>query len=178
MANSILDGADCVGLCDEVSKGDYPQNALTCLGKIMVETEKTMNHKKIYNDMLMYTPTPVPNAEAMAQTVCLSLLEQKDIVLVVNITDTGKLPRLISKYRPAQKVLSSGPDNVLRVMAPLRGVQCFCHPDLTSANALKYQIEEAKGMKLCKIGDKVAIVTSKNDDQENEENDFKIMIVN
>ena len=33
-------------------------------------------------------------------------------------------------------------------------------------------------MKLCKIGDKVAIVTSKNDDQENEENDFKIMIVN
>ena len=42
----------------------------------MVETEKTINHKKIYNEMLMYTPTPVPNAEAMAQTIGLSLLEQ------------------------------------------------------------------------------------------------------
>lgn len=75
VANCILDGADCIGLSDEVSKGDYPQVALTCLGKICVETEKTINHKKIYNDMLMYTPTPVPNSEAMAQTVCLTLLE-------------------------------------------------------------------------------------------------------
>ena len=144
----------------------------------MVETEKTINHKKIYNEMLMYTPTPVPNAEAMAQTIGLSLLEQQDIVLVVNMTETGKLPRLISKYRPSVKVLSAGPENVLRAMAPLRGVHCFQHPDLASANAMKYQIEEAKGMKLCKIGDKIAIVTSKNDDMETEENDFKIMVVN
>lgn len=54
----------------------------------------------------------------------------------------------------------------------LRGVRTFIHPDLKAENACKHMIEEAKGMGLCKIGDKVAIVTSSNDDQENEENDY------
>ena len=63
-------------------------------------------------------------------------------------------------------------------MAPLRGVQAFSHPDLSSENALKYMIEEGKVMKLCKIGDKVAAVTSSNDDMENEVNDFQLMQVN
>jgi len=49
-------------------------------------------------------------------------------------------------------------------MAPLRGVQNFIHPDLESENAIKYMIEEAKVMKLCRIGERVAVVTSKNDD--------------
>ena len=174
LANCILDGVDCIHLTDEVSKGDYPINAVTCLGRIAVETEKTLNHKKIYNDILEYTPTPVPNAEAMAQTVCLSLIENQDVTLIVNMTESGKLPRMISKYRPAVKVLSTAHDNVLRSMAPLRGVQNFQHPDIESENAIKYMIEEAKVMKLCKIGDKIAIVTSKNDDHENEVNDFKL----
>jgi pyruvate kinase len=66
LANCMLDGVDCIQLGDEVSKGDYPVNAVTCLSRIAVETEKTLNHKKIYNDILMYTPPPVSNAEAMA----------------------------------------------------------------------------------------------------------------
>lgn len=57
-------------------------------------------------------------------------------------------------------------------MGLLRGVRTFIHPDLKAENACKHMIEEAKGMGLCKIGDKVAIVTSSNDDQENEENDY------
>ena len=62
----------------------------------------------------------------------------------------------------------------MRQMQPLRGVHVFSHPDLASENAIKYMIEEAKVMKLCKIGDKVAVVTSSNDDQPNEENDFTV----
>lgn len=168
IGNAISDGADCICLGDEVGKGDYPVNALSHLAKICVETEKTMNHKKVYADLLMYTPTPVSNAEAMAQTVCQTLLERNDVTLIVNTTSTGKIPRLLSKYRPAIKVLSAAPDNILRQMAPLRGVQVFSHPDLNSENAIKYMIEEGKVMKLCKIGEKVAIVTSSNDDMENE----------
>lgn len=178
LGNCVADGADCICLGDEVAQGDYPVNALTCLAKICVETERTQNYKKMYNDLLLYTPTPVSNAEAMAQTVCQTLLERDDVALIVNMTTTGKLPRLLSKYRPAVKVLSAAPDNILRLMSPLRGVQVFSHPDIGADNAVQYMIEEAKVLKLCKIGDKVAIVTSSNDDQPNEENDFKIMQVN
>ena len=56
LGGSIIDGADCICLGDEVAKGDYPVNALTCLAKICVESEKTMNLKKVYSDLLMYTP--------------------------------------------------------------------------------------------------------------------------
>ena len=70
LGGCVTDGADVICLGDEVSKGDSPVQALACLTKIIVESEKTLNHKKIYNDHLMYTPQPVPNAEAMTQTVC------------------------------------------------------------------------------------------------------------
>ena len=106
------------------------------------------------------------------------MLERSDVTLIVNITGTGKLPRLLSKYRPSVKILAAGPENVLRTMTLLRGVPAFSHPDLNSDNAIKYMIEEAKVMKLCKIGEKVAVVTSSNDDMENEVNDFQIMAVN
>lgn len=168
LGNAITDGADCICLGNEVGNGDYPANALTHMSKICVETEKTMNHKKVYADLLMYTPTPVPNAEAMAQTVCQTLLERDDVALIVNMSNTGKVPRLLAKYRPKAKILSAAPDNILRLMAPLRGVQVFSHPDMSSDNAIKYMIEEGKVMKLCKIGDKVAVVTSSNDDTDSE----------
>lgn len=100
LANCIADGADCISLGDEVAVGDFAQNVVTALAKICAETERTQNYKKIYNDLLMYTPTPVSNAEALAQTVCQSTIEQK-VTLIVNITMTGKLPRLMSKYRPS-----------------------------------------------------------------------------
>ena len=48
----------------------------------------------------------------------------------------------------------------------------FYHPDIASENAIKYMIEEAKDRKLCKIGQKVAIVQPKNEDTELEENEF------
>ena len=60
--------------------------------------------------------------------------------------------------------MTSAPDRVLRSMSILRGVILFPHPDMHSENAVRYMIEEAKVMNLCKIGDKVAVVTSTNDD--------------
>lgn len=116
LSSCITDGADCITLGQEIANGDYPVNALTCLAKICVEAERTLNYKKMYNDLLMYTPAPVSNAESMAQTVCQTILDQEGIVLIINITNTGKLPRLLSKYRPSCKILSAGPESVLKQM--------------------------------------------------------------
>ena len=56
LGGCIIDGADCICLGEELANGDNPVNALTCLAKICVESEKTLNTKKMYNDLLMYTP--------------------------------------------------------------------------------------------------------------------------
>jgi len=79
VANAILDGTDCVMLSGESANGDYPINAVTIMAKICVEAEKTINYRRLFNDIKLYTPPPVGTAEAVASAVCSAVLDQKDI---------------------------------------------------------------------------------------------------
>jgi pyruvate kinase len=105
VANAVLDGTDCVMLSGESAGGDYPIQAVTIMSKCCVEAEKTLNYKRQYNDIKMYTPGPVGTTEAVASAVCSAVLDQKDIALIIVLTETGKLARLVSKYRPEVKIL-------------------------------------------------------------------------
>ena len=106
VANAVLDGTDCVMLSGECANGDYPINAVTIMAKICVEAEKTINYKRSYADLKSFTPVPVNTAEAVAAAVCSAVLDQKDITLIVVLTDSGKLARLVSKYRPEVNILA------------------------------------------------------------------------
>ena len=75
VANCVLDGADCLSLDQETANGDYPINAVSFLSKITVETEKTLNYKKIYNDIKLYSPSPAGGAESVAAAVNLAVQE-------------------------------------------------------------------------------------------------------
>lgn len=105
VANAVLDGTDCVMLSGESAGGEYPIQAVTIMSKICVEAEKTINYRRQYNDLKLYTPGPVCTTEAVASAVCSAVLDQKDIKLIIVLTETGKLARLVSKYRPEVKIL-------------------------------------------------------------------------
>jgi len=123
VANAILDGSDCVMLSGETANGDYPINAVSIMAKIAVEAEKTTNYRRLYNDIKLYTPAPVGTAEAVASAVCSAVLDQKDISLIIALTDTGKLARLISKYRPEVNILACCVNgHVVRQLNTVRGV--------------------------------------------------------
>lgn len=55
VANAVLDGSDCVMLSGECANGDYPINAVSIMSKICVEAEKTINYKRMFNDMKLYS---------------------------------------------------------------------------------------------------------------------------
>merc|ERR1711957_903262 len=55
VANAVLDGTDCVMLSGECANGDYPINAVSIMSKICVEAEKTINYKRMFNDMKLYS---------------------------------------------------------------------------------------------------------------------------
>ena len=76
------------------------------MAKICVEAEKTLNYRRVYNDLKLYTPGPVGTTEAVASAVCSAVLDQKDIALIIVLTETGKLARLTAKYRPEVKILA------------------------------------------------------------------------
>jgi pyruvate kinase len=106
VANAVLDGTDCVMLSGESANGEYPIQAVTIMAKTCVEAEKTMNYRKLYNDMKLKTPVPEGTAEDIASAVCSAVLDSKDIALIIVLTDTGKIARLVSKYRPEVKILA------------------------------------------------------------------------
>jgi pyruvate kinase len=99
VANAILDGVDCVVLGDETASGDYPINAVSILAKCCVEAEKTIDYKKVFNDLRLYSPAPYGTAESVAQAAVSSVLDLK-IDQIVVVTETGKLARLVAKYKP------------------------------------------------------------------------------
>jgi pyruvate kinase len=100
VANAVIDGTDCVMLSGESANGDYPIQAVSILAKICVEAEKTMNYRRLYNDLKKRTAGPLGTTEAFASAVCSTVLDQKDIALIIVLTESGKLARLVSKYRP------------------------------------------------------------------------------
>lgn len=77
VANAILDGVDCVVLGDETASGDYPINAVSILAKCCVEAEKTIDYKKTFNDLKLYSPAPYGTAESVAQAAVSSVLDLK-----------------------------------------------------------------------------------------------------
>jgi pyruvate kinase len=126
VANAVLDGTDCVMLSGECANGDYPINAVSIMSKICVEAEKTINYKRMYFDIKNYTPAPVSTAEAVASAMCSAVLDQPDISLIIVLTESGKLARLVSKYRPEVQIFGCSINaHVVQQMNSMRGVIGF-----------------------------------------------------
>ena len=75
VANAVLDGTDCVMLSGESANGEYPINAVQIMSKICVEAEKTLNYRRVYDDIKLHTAGPVGTAEAVASAVCSAVLD-------------------------------------------------------------------------------------------------------
>jgi len=63
---AVSDGVDVVMVGNETASGDFPVPVVNCLCKIVIEAEKMLNNKKILNDLILYTPAPICNAESVA----------------------------------------------------------------------------------------------------------------
>lgn len=128
VANAVLDGADCVMLSGETAGGQYPMESVGIMAKICREAEAMIDYRKIFLDMRHYTPTPLTTAESVAAAAVSTVLDLS-IDLVIVLTDTGKIARLVAKYRPRVPILAcsvSAP--VVRQLNTSRGVQGYKIP--------------------------------------------------
>lgn len=176
VANAVLDGTDCVMLSGESANGDYPTNAVTIMSKCCLEAENTLNYRRIFQDTKDHTPAPVATAEAVAAAACSAVLDL-NIDLIVVLTDSGKLARLVSKYRPNKNILACSINaSVVRQMNACRGVQGLKIPTFQGTdNVIQFVISEAKKMGACKAGNKVAVIHGTNEETHDESNIFKIL---
>jgi pyruvate kinase len=164
-------------LSGECANGDYPINAVSIMSKICVEAEKTINYKRMFNDIKNYTPVPVSTAEAVASAMCSAVLDQSDISLIIVLTESGKLARLVSKYRPEVQILACSINaHVVQQMNSMRGVIGFKLATFQGQeNVIQQIIASAKQMNLAKPGSKIAVIHGTQEDTPDESNQMKIL---
>ena len=177
VANAVLDGTDCVMLSGESAGGDYPINAVTIMSKICVEAEKTLNYKLIFNNIKLYTAGPFSTNEAVSSAVVSAAIDQPDIGLIVVLTETGNVVRLVSKYRPQVKIVCASTNaQTLSQTNCLRGVIPLQIDSLAANDALFTKVCMAcKEQKLVKTGSNVAFIHGTNEETPDESNIMKIV---
>jgi len=178
VANAVLDGTDCVMLSGETAGGDYPINSVTIMSKCSAEAERCTDYKRTFNDIKMFTPAPVSTAEALAASAVNTALDL-DIDLIVVLTDTGHMARLVSKYRPSIPILACSVSlSVIRQLNVCRGVTGYKIPSYQGTdNLISLVLKQAKEQHLCKPGRKVITIHGTSEETPDESTIMKIITV-
>ena len=176
VANAVLDGSDCVMLSGETAGGAYPIESVTIMARIACEAELMFDYERLYNDIRAFTSTPSLTAESIA-AACASAALSLNIDLIIVLTDTGRIARLVAKYRPKQIILAcSVSAHVVRQMNLSRGARGFKVPSFQGTDSLlQVVIKAAKDMGLCKSGNKAITIHGTHEEGPDESNVMEIL---
>lgn len=178
VANAVLDGTDAVMLSGESANGAYPIQAVTIMSKCCAEAERCIDYKRTFNDIKLFTPSPVSTSEALAAS-CVSTVQDLNVDLIIVLTDTGHLARLVAKYRPQVPILACSVSlSVIRQLNYTRGVIAFKVPSYQGTdNLLALTVQQAKERGLCKPGRKVISLHGTDEETPDESSILKIIDV-
>jgi len=104
MSNAILDGVDGIVLGESTSDGAYPMESVNGVAKVISEAEINVDHKRLFTEMVSISVNPGQTAEAVAASA-VSVVNELDAKLIIVLTDSGKMGRLVAKYRPCVSVM-------------------------------------------------------------------------
>jgi pyruvate kinase len=175
VCQTVINGVDCVMLFNETAEGSFPINAVNALAKICVEGERTLDHRRLYGDMKMYTPMPMITAESVAASSVNTVLDLP-IDLIVVLTETGRFARLVAKYRPPVPILALSSDKqVVKQLQTIRGVIGHKIGSFDEGSIIKMVNKITKDAHLCKTGQKVVFIQGEKEETADETNIVKII---
>jgi pyruvate kinase len=104
IANSILDGTDCVMLSAETSIGKYPIESVRIMKKIILRSE-TIKKSSFFREIFVEdSPENTLHTICNSATVIAARLNAKAII---TLTQTGKSPLLLSNHRPVAPIIAA-----------------------------------------------------------------------
>jgi len=126
------------------------------MSKCCTEAERCINYKRVYNDIKLFTPSPVSTSEALAAS-SVSTVQDLGVDLIIVLTNTGHLARLVAKYRPSVPILACSVHlSVIRQLNITRGVISTVVNSLVGNDA--HLIVKARDNGLTRPGRKVIII--------------------
>nr|WP_027338980.1 pyruvate kinase [Halonatronum saccharophilum] len=103
VANAIYDGTDATMLSGETAAGDYPVESVETMARIAIETEKSLEYKKLMDrDTLAATDTVT---DSISYATCKSAYELNAAAIITS-TQSGYTAKMVSKYRPNTPVVA------------------------------------------------------------------------
>lgn len=157
VATAVLNGTDAVMLSAETAVGDFPVESVETMGRICAEVERGLGVDKVENIEVDFFGGSIASAVARSAVQAAADL---GIDTIVAFTESGSTARLLSKYRPAGRIVGFTPvDSTLARMALYRGVQPYPfgrrdYTDVMIAAAEKFLEKEG----ICQRGTSVVMV--------------------
>jgi pyruvate kinase len=158
VANAILDGTDAIMLSEETTLGDFPVEAVKVMTRVAERIEKDPYYRKVvgsrkYSDVIKRTSDAVGNG-------VIEVAKESGAKLIVALTDKGFAARMISRYKPEQRILALTPKertrNQLALSYGCLPIVCKKFGEITQV------IKEAKSIalksKLAVKGDKIVML--------------------
>lgn len=99
IANSILDGTDALLVTGETAIGDYPEEVISVLSKVIEQTEKSIS----YNDKIIDNDKVVSTARGISHAAC-NMAKDLNLNIIVTMTQSGGTARMVSSYRPSANI--------------------------------------------------------------------------
>lgn len=155
VANAVWDGTDVVMLSGETASGKYPIEAITIMGQIIEQAEKTPRERPFLRHM------DISSVTASIQVAASIVAEKNHARWIISITEGGNSCLKMTRFRPNTPVLGvTNSLNVIRRMSLYWGISPYYfniheNADLTKLGDL--MIEELKAKDLLKLGEKVVI---------------------
>jgi len=183
VANAVLDGSDAVMLSGETAGGEYPIEAVKTMASICKEAEGAINYSKLYtamrNTVNLMRLNPLDTPEAIASSAVKTVIDMGAKLLVV-LTETGRTPRLVAKYRPATPllVLTADPECARQCEGLLRGCKAKVMGSMMGTNSILMRAAEiGQDFGWVKPGDKLVAVHGMRDAVSGASNMLKVLEV-
>lgn len=155
VANAIWDGTDVVMLSAETASGKYPVEAVTIMGQIILESERSPKERPLLRHMDLNSVT------ASIQVAASIIAEKVKARWIVSITEGGNSCLRMTRFRPKTPVLGvTSSVSVVRRMALYWGITPFhfniyANADLSKLGILL--IAELKKKERLTNGDKIVM---------------------
>ncbi|HNV85783.1 MAG TPA: pyruvate kinase [Candidatus Omnitrophota bacterium] len=161
IANAVFDGTDAVMLSGETAMGKYPAESVRTMARIIRETEEHIRAEDEHDRGRFFRQRDLP-VHAITVAACDAVGDLKAKAIVA-FTASGGTAMLVSKLRPAAKIIAMAPsEKICRRLNLFWGVTPLQMNYRRSTDAMLHEGERSiLRMALLKPGDSTVIVSGR-----------------
>jgi pyruvate kinase len=134
IANAILDGADALMVTGETAMGKFPEKVIQVLTRVIEETEAAINYQDSY---IARGKKHLNTAQAISHAAC-SVAYDQDIKILITMTHSGSTARMVSRYRPASRIIAMTPiEEISRQLSIVWGIMPIVINEYNSSSEIQ-----------------------------------------